>query len=272
MSSPLAHPPLIPLPRHRPTMKQQNVAAVATRNWRGESPEERRVQRRERLVEACIEVFGRLGAEKATIRDICAQARLTERYFYESFRSTEDAFDTVYAQLRQDLVDKVTTALAQAPMTIPDLASAGLRAFYTYIKEDRRRAQIILIDAFYANRKSANRSRTAIKEYVQMVDRLAKALYPELPPEFDVEMLAWGLVGMAIQVGTIWAISGFKKPIDAILSHNLYAWRGLQKWVEAYNRSQSMVPASAADPSPGKAPGKTARKTISKTAGRTRAA
>jgi hypothetical protein len=73
-------------------------------------------------------------------------------------------------------------------------------------------------------------------------------------------------------VGTIWAISGFKKPIDAILSHNLYAWRGLQKWVEAYNQSQSMVPASTAAPSPGKAPGKTARKTISKTAGRTRAA
>lgn len=95
-----------------------------------------------------------------------------------------------------------------------------------------------------------------------MVDRLAKALYPGLPPEFDVEMLAWGLVGMAIQVGTIWAISGFKKPIDAVLSHNLYAWRGLQEWVEAYNREVALESAPQA---PLRKP---ARKTAAKSANR----
>lgn len=213
-------------------MKHPNENPVVARTWRGESPEERRLQRRERLMEASLEAFSRHGIEKTTMRDICAQARLTERYFYESFRNTEDAFDAVYALLKQQLVEQVSMALARAPLNVPQLAREGLTAFYNFIKEDPRRAQIMLIDAFYANRKTLNKSRDAVKEYVVMIDQLARRLYPNMPPDFDVEMVAWGLIGMCIQVGTMWAATGFKQPVDKILDYNLYAWRGLESWVD----------------------------------------
>lgn len=214
-------------------MKHPNEHPVVARNWRGESPEERRLQRRERLMEASLEAFSQHGIEKTTMRDICAQARLTERYFYESFRNTEDAFDAVYAMLKQELVERVSTALARAPLNIPQLARDGLAAFYNFIKEDPRRAQIMLIDAFYANRKTLDKSRDAVKEYVVIIDQLARRLYPNMPANFDVEMVAWGLIGMCIQVGTMWAASGFKQPLDKILDYNLYAWRGLESWIDA---------------------------------------
>lgn len=203
-------------------------------------------------MEASLEAFSQHGIEKTTMRDICAQARLTERYFYESFRNTEDAFDAVYAMLKQQLVEQVSMALARAPLNVPQLAREGLTAFYNFIKEDPRRAQIMLIDAFYANRKTLNKSRDAIKEYVVMIDHLARRLYPNMPSDFDVEMVAWGLIGMCIQVGTMWAATGFKQPVEKILDYNLYAWRGLESWVDGpamqSKKPKLKAPAKTASP------------------------
>lgn len=212
-------------------MKPLTKPPAVTRSWKGETAEERTQQRRERLIEAALEMFGKRGIEHTTMRDICSQARLTERYFYESFANTDEAFDAVYARIKQELVRRVTAALASAPADIPQLASAGLRAFYTFIQEDPRYAQIMLIDALYANRRSISRSREAVKEYIKIVDELAKVLYPDLPANFDVEMVAWGLVGMAVQIGAHWAGGGFKQPIEQVLAYNLYAWHGLKGWV-----------------------------------------
>lgn len=237
-------------------MKHPNEHPVVARNWRGESPEERRLQRRERLMEASLEAFSQHGIEKTTMRDICAQARLTERYFYESFRNTEEAFDAVYAMLKQQLVERVSTALGRAPLNIPKLAREGLTAFYNFIKEDPRRAQILLIDAVYANRKTLTKSRDAVKDYVVIIDQLARRLYPNMPADFDVEMVSWGLIGMSIQVGTMWAASGFKQPLDKILDYNLYAWRGLESWIDGPPSNGKVVAL--------KAPAKTASATRSR--------
>jgi AcrR family transcriptional regulator len=213
-------------------MKQQTEASVVKRTWRGESTEERQQQRRERLLEAATEAFAKYGISKTTMRDICGEARLTERYFYESFRSTEDAFDAVYAKLKQELVSEVTAALTKAPKDLEQLASAGLRAFYTYIKADPRRAKIMLIDAFAANQRSREKSRAAVRDYINLMGNLATTLYPKLPKGFDIELLAWGLIGLAIQVGTVWSSGGFKQSIDKVLAYNLYAWRGLGDWAQ----------------------------------------
>jgi AcrR family transcriptional regulator len=214
-------------------MKPASSSPPATRSYKGASIEERRIQRRERLIEAALEAFARRGIAKTTIRDICSEARLTERYFYESFRGSEEAFDAVYLHLKCQLVARVTEALSHAPMSIEALASAGLRAFYMYLKEDPRRAQIMLIDAVSASQQSQEKSHKAIREYIQMMQGLAKVLYPDLAKDLDMNMLAGGLLGLAIQVGAIWARDGFKKPIDTVLGYNLYAWHGLELRLQA---------------------------------------
>ncbi len=184
-------------------------------------------------MDAALEAFARQGIAKTTMRDICSEARLTERYFYESFRNTDHAFDEVHGRLRQQLVARVGEALAQAPMDIESLARHGLRAFYLFIQEDPRRARVMLLDAIGANRHTFERSRDLVKEYVTMMDGLAVSLFPPGSRPVDVEFVAWGLVGLAVQVGTAWAASGMEKPVDEVLAYNLYAWRGLQHWIDA---------------------------------------
>jgi AcrR family transcriptional regulator len=200
------------------------------RAYRGESAEDRRLQRREKLMEAAFDSFAAHGIAKTTMRDICTAARLTDRYFYEVFRNTEDAFDAVHQWQREQLVSRIGTALLDMPKDMTQLARAGLGAFYSFIKEDPRRAQVLLIDAFSANQQSVEKSQRAVHEYVTLMSNYAHILFPKIKPGFNMEMLLWGLVGMAIQVGTFWARNDFKQPVEDVLDYNLYAWRGLDLW------------------------------------------
>ncbi len=237
-------------------MNQRSSAPNVTRPWRGESADDRRQQRRERLLEAALDAFTQHGIAKTTMRDICAGARLTERYFYEAFSSTEHAFDQVYALLKTELVKRVSTALFAAPKDIESLAREGLRAFYTFIQEDPRRGKIMLIDAVSANQLSLERSRGALKEYVVLMEQLADDMVPAaVRKNLDVEWLAGGLLSMAIQVGAMWIADGMRRPVDEVLDYNLYAWRGLQSWMtqtgarSAKTRPQlSSVPAAPQAP------------------------
>lgn len=204
---------------------------ATSRTYRGASAEDRRQERKDRLLEAAFESFARLGIARTTMRDICAQARLTDRYFYEAFGSTEDAFDAVYQWQKTMLLERLGQAMMAAPRNIEAMARAGLRAFYTFIQEDRRRAQV-LIDAFSANQQSADKSRKAIEQYVTMVSSLALTIYPSIKPGFNMEMMLSGLVGMAIQVATVWARDGFRQPIDEVIDYNVYAWQGLERWID----------------------------------------
>lgn len=224
------------------TMNQRSSAPNVTRPWRGESADDRRQQRREKLLEAALDAFTQHGIAKTTMRDICAGARLTERYFYEAFSSTEHAFDQVYALLKTELVKRVSAALLAAPKDIESLAREGLRAFYTFIQEDPRRGKIMLIDAVSANQLSLERSRGALKEYVVLMEHLADDIVPPaIRKNLDVEWLAGGLLSLAIQVGAMWIADGMRRPVDEVLNYNLYAWRGLQSWMTQASTSATMA-------------------------------
>src|SRR5574343_918774 len=62
------------------------------RRYGGVLPEERQRLRRAKLIEGAIEVFGTKGFHTATVREICVAAHLTERYFYESFKTLSQLF------------------------------------------------------------------------------------------------------------------------------------------------------------------------------------
>lgn len=62
------------------------------RQFKGMSLTERKQLRREKLIEAGIEAYGTHGFFSVTVKDICNEAKLTERYFYESFKKVKTYF------------------------------------------------------------------------------------------------------------------------------------------------------------------------------------
>ena len=62
-----------------------------------------------------------------TVRDICLQAGLTERYFYESFKNSEKLFEALYNQqialLEAQVLTAFSDAVAEQKIPVIDLAS-----------------------------------------------------------------------------------------------------------------------------------------------------
>lgn len=77
------------------------------RPYRGVAADERRRERREKLLDACLDVVAEIGVAAVTVDGICARAGLSKRYFYESFADR----DAILVSALDDVIDIVGTAL-----------------------------------------------------------------------------------------------------------------------------------------------------------------
>ncbi len=230
------------------------------RRYGGASADERKSQRRERLIEAGFVVFGRDGYLKTTMRLVCAQARLSERYFYESFESTDELFRTVH---RRESAKSWTVMQAEiaasGAVTGVDMMRAGMRGFFRHIKEDPRRAQILLTDAVTGGMADPQRLGTRLSQFADMVRDRLLARYPEMRQELVIDYVAGGLAGLIIQVGSVWVNRGFDTSVDLVAEHVVYAWRGLYVWLEEASQAKraaaALADASAPTGTPSAPPG-----------------
>ena len=63
---------------------------MSGRTYGGESADDRLTRRRRQLLDAGLELFGTAGYRATTVRQLCREAKVSDRYFYEQFDSTED--------------------------------------------------------------------------------------------------------------------------------------------------------------------------------------
>lgn len=206
----------------------------AQRTFKGVPAEVRRRERRERLIAAGVSLFGTRGYHDTGVREICAEARLTERYFYESFENREGLFAAVYASLNGELRRLTLAALARAPREPEALAEAALRVFLRYMKEDPRRARILLIDALTIGQDLTRLQRSTALEFVDLLRGFVDALFPDARTHgIDPDLLSHALIGANIAVATHWAATGFRAPLARVLSNSLVLYRALIAYVHA---------------------------------------
>ena len=178
---------------------------TVTRPYRGVSAEQRRADRRARLVEAGIAVIGGAGWQNTTVRAVCAEAGLTERYFYESFADREAllvaAFDAVTAEAAQ----AVLAAVARAPQDAEPRARAAIGAFVDLVADDPNRARVVLVEATGSDALDRRR-REAIGAFARLVRDQAAEFYGVRRGSRlkDAELTAHALVGALAQLVTAW--------------------------------------------------------------------
>lgn len=89
----------------------QPDARTTDRPYGGRSKAERAAERRERLVAATITLLGTHGEARTTMTAICAEAGLTERYFYESFRARDEALTAALDAVSNEIVAAALAAV-----------------------------------------------------------------------------------------------------------------------------------------------------------------
>lgn len=91
----------------------------SSRPYGGVSADDRRAERRRRLLDAGLELFGTEGIAATTIADVCAEAGLTKRYFYENFATIDELAGAVFGDVTSRLVQQVEPAIAAGGGTDP---------------------------------------------------------------------------------------------------------------------------------------------------------
>ena len=191
-----------------------------TRPYRGVSADQRRADRRARLVAAGIEVIGSDGWQHTTVRAVCARAGLTERYFYESFADREAllvaAFDAVTAEAAQ----AVLAAVAAAPEEAEARARAAIGAFVDLVAADPNRARVVLVEATGSDAIDARR-REAIGGFARLVRDQAAEFYGVRRGARlkDAELTAHALVGAVAQLLTAWLSGEVEAPRRRVVDH-----------------------------------------------------
>lgn len=200
------------------------------RRYRGESRSERQAARRAKLVEAGFRIFGTTGYRAATVRQVCAEAGLTERYFYESFARKDDLFVAVYELVMVRIGGAMQEAIAAADDTAEAKARALLGAYFGTIERDPGLGHILLIDVLSAGRDKDRIYRDAMAAFTALVRNEARVLLPRgATSAVREEVVAAGIVGAIVHVAMRWVISNFDRPrnevIEGLLSLLLAASR-----------------------------------------------
>lgn len=104
--------------------------------WSGVPLEDRHALRRDTLVAAGVQLLGSEGGPALTVRAVCREASLTERYFYESFTDREHFVRAVY--------DDVCTR-AMATLTSAKTPREAVEQFVALMVDDPVRGRVLLL-------------------------------------------------------------------------------------------------------------------------------
>ncbi|MEU7145318.1 TetR/AcrR family transcriptional regulator [Nocardia sp. NPDC046473] len=114
--------------------------------WGGRTAEQRRAERRERMVGAAIDLWREQGWTAVTMRAVCAGASLNDRYFYEEFADRDGLLVAAWEQVRDDMLSRLTVAFAEnIDRTPQEIARIAAEVVVNRMTEDPDYARILLM-------------------------------------------------------------------------------------------------------------------------------
>lgn len=192
------------------------------RVWRGIPRDERVQERRQRLLAAGLEVFGTVGVRGATVGAVCQQAHLTQRYFYESFPSLKALLVAVFTSVTERQHAEMAAAALEARTATgsrTEAARAALVVYFTALQADPRVARVQLLEILGSDRGADRSYQAAIRragDLVLHVGQMREVARPAVP-----RLLALGLIGAVVEIATIWLLSDFADPLEAVVGSAL---------------------------------------------------
>lgn len=203
------------------------------RKFKGLDAEQRRAERQARLIQAGLETFGLRSFQATTVKDICAEARLTERYFYESFSNREELFSAVYEHCIQTLRLVLVQSLSRLPPDPKVMTRSALQTLFTALRDDPRMARVLFIDVLIVHGSMDKHSIVAIQGFTDLLQAYLQMLFPQLGrARLDPSLISTGLVGAVVLLVTRWVITGFKESLDDMVRNCSALFEAMVVYVE----------------------------------------
>jgi len=193
-------------------------AGAHSRMYRGVDTEQRRAERRERLLEAALDEFTSRGYHKTKIADLCARAGVSTRNFYEKFASKEALLLELHTHINTMAMKRMLPVLdsladADALTRITTLVDAFVEA----VTSDPRFPRLNYVEAPGISQAMERQHRDWYQRYVDFItaecDRAAAA---GLAPVRDYRLTAIALVGAVAGLVREWQAHEPPLPAEAV--------------------------------------------------------
>ena len=213
-------------------MKKTSAKSRA-RVYGGATAAVRKASRQKAFVEAACTLIGVNGFKSLTVRSICKEAGLTDRYFYESFGSTEDLLIAVYQDVSRELEEELTKAYQEAGKSLKEQLSAVLYAYFRYMR-DPRKLRIITAEVLGVSDKVTACYMQGVENFARLFHTIALADGREVEksPE-NVALFGQMLLGSLTFAVVGWCESGYSQPTAEIAA---FASESLLTSIEAFYR------------------------------------
>ncbi len=205
-----------------------NAENNSGRRWRGQTADERRTGRRAALIEAGIELFGTRGYLATSVKAVCDEAGLTERYFYETFEDREDLLAAIYDLLIQDSATAVLEALLGHPDDLKASIAAALEAFANQVTKDPRRARIQEIEVVGVSAPMEEKRRGAIHAFADLIVAKAREMgAKDRQGQIRLDVIAIGLVGAVNEQLVDYVLGHLDLPLEDLVANQVAVFDAL---------------------------------------------
>lgn len=194
------------------------MVAETERTWGGKTLDDRRAERRRRLLDAGFDLLGTGGVAQVTVRGVCRAAQLTERYFYESFADRDELLVAVHTRTAEELRDTLAAAVVAAPAEPVTRATAAVEAFVGALQEDPRRGRVLLIEAF-ADERLTRTGFALVPAFSALLVEQLREMFSDGPDELDAELTASALVGAMTHLFVGWLDGTIAVTRERLVAH-----------------------------------------------------
>jgi AcrR family transcriptional regulator len=176
---------------------------VAGSTYAGQSVDQRRTERRQRLIDAALAMIGEGGISAVKVRAVSARAALNDRYFYENFSDCDQLVLAAFEDFARAGVAAVTGAISDAPSELRPRILRTVDAAIAYVSEEPRNRRLLLeSQVTEALRNHRGQVITFLAQL--MIAQGAELLGDYIATDRNSELAALTVVSGTIDVVTMW--------------------------------------------------------------------
>ncbi|GAA1663515.1 TetR/AcrR family transcriptional regulator [Fodinicola feengrottensis] len=190
------------------------------RQYAGRSAAERRADRRSRLVDAGLQMFGTVGYAMAPVGRICKVANLSTRQYYEEFGSREALLITVYDTINTEAIEAVAKAVAAlGNATLTARVEAALRTYARSTASDLRSARVAYLEIVGVNPAIEAHRMAWRRRWVTLIGGVLQAAIERGEiADRDYRLAAGAFVGAANGLLQDWCATDDRAPLDDVVA------------------------------------------------------
>lgn len=207
------------------------------RRYKGLTPDQLKAERRQRLLDAGLELFAEQGYVNSPIELICSTAKVTTRHFYEQFKGREALLSALFQSLVEEMSLQVASSLQDESQDMTERVTLSIRNGIKALLSDPRKARIICLETVGVSPEMEQQRRKVIHGFAGIVKQYSESLSASgLLPKRDYYLPAIAMVGATMGLVVEWLESDNKISPDALARELGLIYRALMIGAQKYGQ------------------------------------